>query len=377
VTLWTAVFTGSALTLWGLFGVYLLLYWFGNEGERSLGGAWTGLRPVVPFALLLGVVTGGVQFTVARFFGPELPNITAGFAALGVGVLCAQYNILTPQRPWRFAPRAEWRTDWLGGLEAEEINDDVGGKSAGTSMPVLLAWLPYMIVAVVLLVTRWPGFGVRDLLQAYSLDIDRILGQELAFSLRYLYLPGIVPFIPVAMLTALLHRMAWADVGDAWRASLAQVLPVTLTLMVAVSMTQIMIRSAVNPLDQPGMMEALSQLLAQSAGQALPFIAPWLGALGAFITGSSTSSNILFSVLQHDAAGDLGISRTLVVALQNVGSGIGNMTSILNIAAICGVIRMTGMEGDLLRKILLPTVIYATVAGLAGLGVVAWVGGLY
>jgi lactate permease len=62
-------------------------------------------------------------------------------------------------------------------------------------------------------------------------------------------------------------------------------------------------------------------------------LSPWIGTLGALMTGSNSSSDILFSVLQHDAAADVGVSRTIVVALQNVG-GIGNMLAVLNIAAI-------------------------------------------
>ena len=149
------------------------------------------------------------------------------------------------------------------------------------------------------------------------------------------------------------------------------------TLIVAVSMTQVMIRSDTNPLDQPGMMEALSEKFAQGVGSALPFIVPWLGALGAFMTGSRLtriSSSVFCSTMPPP---DVDVSRTLVVALQNVGSGIGNMTSILNITAICGVLGMTGMEGSLLRKTIIPTIIYAIFAGLAGLTLSYFVSGLY
>lgn len=360
---WSAVITGTTLVGWGALGIYLLIYGFGADEERTLLGAWHATRPVLPFALALGVITGGTQWLLAWFFGPELPNIGAGFATLGVGLYLAQHNILTPTRPWRFPARETWPAGWLGGLDHTEEDDE----SERATPSILMAWLPYMLVALGLLVTRWPGLGIGTLLQSYSLDLEQILGQEISFRLRYLYLPGVIPFIPVAILTAWLHGMRPQTVAQAWQTSLRQILPVTLTLIVAVSMTQIMIRSGTNPQAQPGMMEALSALLAQSAGQVLPFIAPWLGALGSFVTGSSTSSNILFSVLQHDAAADLNLSRTLMVALQNVGSGIGNMVSILNIAAICGVIRLTGMEGDLLRKMLPPTLLYATLAGAFGL----------
>jgi lactate permease len=76
---------------------------------------------------------------------------------------------------------------------------------------------------------------------------------------------------------------------------------------------------------------------------------------------------VLFAALQHDAAAEVGISRTVVVALQNTGGGIGNMLAVLNIAAVCGVIRMTGMEGAIMRKALVPTLLFGVCAGLAGM----------
>jgi lactate permease len=186
-----------------------------------------------------------------------------------------------------------------------------------------------------------------------------------------------VPFIPVALLTAVLHRMDRRAVAQAWRGSFRLIAWPALTLVIAVSLTQIMIQSATNELGRPGMMEALSSALASAAGPAIPFVAPWIGALGAFVTGSNTSSNILFAVLQHDAAGDVGVSRTIVVALQNVGGGIGNMVSVLNIAAISGVVGMSGREGELLRRTLAPTVVYAVVAGALGLALTLLFTGVY
>jgi len=85
------------------------------------------------------------------------------------------------------------------------------------------------------------------------------------------------------------------------------------------------------------------------AGGLLPMVSPWVGAIGSFMTGSNTSSNILFSVLQYNAAETVELSRTIVVSLQNVGGGLGNMVSVLNVAAICGVVGITGREGDLLE----------------------------
>jgi lactate permease len=373
VTGWSAVFTGSFLVVWGLVGIFLMLWWFGDERKRSIRDALRGTMQIAPFALFLSVLAGGTQFLVAWFFGPELPDIAAGFVVLGIGSVMAHKGLLIPADSWDFPAHDRWSEKWLGGMEAQRF----APQEQSRQMPEWLAWTPYLLVALVLLVTRWPGLGIVPVLQSHSLDIERILGQELSFSLRYLYLPGVLPFIPVALLTVFLHRMGRSSVATAWRESGRQIIGPAATLIVAVSMTQIMIRSAVNQIDQPGMMEALSRVLALGAGGAIPFVAPWIGALGAFMTGSSTSSNILFSVLQHDAAGDVGLSRILVVALQNVGSGLGNMISVLNVAAIAGVIGMSGREGDMMQKTFLPTVVFGILLGSAGMAVVYAVSALY
>ena len=363
VTRWTGVVTGASLVFWGLVGVFLLLLMFGSEKERTLKGALYGTLPAAPFALALGALAGGTQAAVAWVFGPALPDIAAGFAVLGIGLLMAHHDILTPGKAWTFPARSTWPPHWHAGLHGEAAHPDVPEKR----MPVPLAWTPYILVALVLLVTRWPGLGLVEVLQRYTIEVPRILGQNLTFSLRYLYLPGIVPFIPVAVLTGLIHRMAPGSLAVAWRDTFSHIAAPALTLVIAVSMTQVMIQSSTNAPGLPGMMEALSRVLALGAGGAIPFVAPWIGTLGSFVTGSNTSSNILFSVLQHDAALAVGISPALVVALQNVGGGLGNMLSILNIAAVCGVIGMTGMEGVLLRRMLLPALVLAVFAGVMGL----------
>ena len=369
VSAWSGVVTGVTYVFWGLLGVFFLTYWFGDaDGGRSVGGAVRDTLPIAPFALLLGAVTGGTQLAIAWVVGPALPDIAAGFVVLGVGLLLANNNILVPDREWDFPSDSRWSDTWLGGLELDEISRDQPKKE----MSVLLAWTPYLLVAVALLVTRWPdltlaGTEVLAWIQSFSVSIDSILGTELGYTLQYLYLPGTMPFIPIAVLTGLIHKMDLGEMGAAWRRSVEQVAPAALTLIIAVSMTQVMIQSQTNTADLLGMMEALSRALAIGAGGLLPLISPWIGAIGSFMTGSNTSSNILFSVLQYNAAETVELSRTIVVSLQNVGGGLGNMVSVLNVAAICGVVGITGREGDLLRKAIVPMALFALFAGLFGM----------
>ncbi len=362
VTTHTALVTGTTLVFWGLVGVFFLILWFGREEERTATGAFRSTMAVAPLALLLGVIAGGTQLAVAWLLGPELPNMASGFLALGAGILAVRRGFLLPKERWVFPERESWPKNWRAPSGPSSFREETEKR-----MPVLLAWGPYLLVVLILIMTRWGGLGISEWLQEQTLDLEHILGQDLSFSLRYLYNPGVLPFLPVALLTAFAHRMSWSSVTAVWRKATQQVISPAVTLIVAVSMTQVIIQSATNTIGEPGMMQALSRAVSSAVGSVLPSVAPLIGMMGSFMTGSNTSSNVLFSVLQHDAALDVGASAIVVVALQNAGGGIGNILSVLNVAAICGVIGMSGMESGILRKLLLPAIGLAVFAGALGM----------
>ena len=90
-------------------------------------------------------------------------------------------------------------------------------------------------------------------------------------------------------------------------------------------------------------------------------------ALGAFIAGSNTVSNLMLSQFQFNTAGLLGLSGALMVALQSVGAAAGNMIAIHNVVAASATVGLLGREGITLRKTMLPTLYYLILAGTIGL----------
>lgn len=363
VTRWTGVLNGLTYSFWGILAIFLMIFWFGRKEERSVKGAFRATLPSVPFAVVLGLVTGFSNWLVSWFMGPELPDIIAGFTALGIGFTMARYDIMMPGQNWHFPGREEWPQLWTGGLPDSEMEAPVPSRE----MSVLRSWLPYVLVAAFLVVTRMPGTGMLEWLNGFKLKLLLQNTPELSFVSKPLSLPGVLPFLPIAVLTGFFHRLSFSQTISAWRESTTRIIEPALTLIVAVSMAQIMIQSSTNSIGRTGMMDALSRMLAGAAGKSLPFASPWIGALGGFVTGSNTSSNILFSALQYGAANDLGVQTSVIVALQNIGGGIGNLVSVLNITAVGGVIGIIGYEGYILRKTIVPTVIYGIIVGLFGL----------
>ncbi|MDW8443992.1 MAG: L-lactate permease [Acetobacteraceae bacterium] len=112
-----------------------------------------------------------------------------------------------------------------------------------------------------------------------------------------------------------------------------------------------------------GMIAALAEAATRGIGPLYPAVAPAVGALGAFVTGSATASNILFSALQEATAEGLGLPPVLLLAAQGVGAAVGNIVCPHNIVAGAATVGIAGAEGAILRATLLPCLFYLAAAG--------------
>ena len=117
----------------------------------------------------------------------------------------------------------------------------------------------------------------------------------------------------------------------------------------------------------PSMPIAMARWVADSVGNVYPLLAPAVGALGAFIAGSNTVSNMMLSQFQFGVASTLGISGALIVAVQAVGAAAGNMVAIHNVVAASATVGLLGREGAILRKTFWPTVYYVLMAGVVAM----------
>jgi lactate permease len=108
----------------------------------------------------------------------------------------------------------------------------------------------------------------------------------------------------------------------------------------------------------------IGSTLAEVTGTWWPYLAAYLGALGSFFAGSCTISNLTFGPIQDAIAAQRGFDRTTLLALQSVGGAMGNMVAIHNIVAVCSVLGLRDVEGDILRKTVTPMLIYGLMAAL-------------
>jgi lactate permease len=356
IAAYSAVIHGIVGTLMPLLMIVMMTRFFGRK--RS----WSEGLSILPFALF-----GGLAFTIPYtltgvFLGPEFPSLVGALVGLGLVTLAARHGFLLPQDNWDFPDAGEWETVWSGQLLTQPQVD-----AEAKRMPIWLAWLPYLLLAGLLVLTRLPqlpvGEFLRELLQISWLNIFRTGIHAQIFPL---YLPGTALILTI-LLTLLIHRVGLGQLRNALGDSSKVLLGAGFVLLFTVPMVRVYINSGINDLNLPSMPISMAEWVAAYVGRVWPLFAPTIGAMGAFIAGSNTISNLMFSLFQFSVAESLDISGAMTVGLQAVGAAAGNMIAIHNIVAASATVGLLGREGALLRKTIFPTLYYILVAGLLGL----------
>ncbi len=337
--------------------ILMLTRYFGQERTFKNGLA------AAPFALFAGLVFTVPYAFIANYIGPEFPSLISALIGLPIVVLAAKKNFLTPEDTWDFPPRRDWEPSWIG-------TANTGGQKKSSSMSLLAAWSPYLIVAFLLLLTRiWTW--LKEFLSGPALTItyEGILGTEISASVQPLYLPGTM-FLAAVCCTLFIQKIDPASFRAAVKKSAETLAGAAFALGFAVPMVRIFINSGFNYSGLDSMPMVLARGTADLARGAWPLFSPLIGALGAFIAGSNTISNMMFSFFQHQVATETGMPAAFTVALQAVGGAAGNMICVHNVVAACATVGLLGVEGLLIRRALIPLAYYILAAGLLGLGAV-------
>jgi len=348
-----------------LIPLFLACLLTGVFGEHKRYG--DGLK-VWKFALFAAFAMTIPYVTVAVFLGPEFPSLLGGAIGLVVVMYASSRGFLMPTEVWDFPPRSGWDARWSGNIEAAV--DDLTTRR----MSQLRAWSPYLIVAVLLVFTRTVAPVKTFLTERTDIPVEGILGTTISTSVQPFYLPGFV-FIVACVLTYGLHRMTRAQIAETWKVAGSQLAGAAVALLFALPLVRVFINSGTdfNSSGLSSMPLTLAEGASALAGNGWPLLAPWIGALGAFVAGSNTVSNLTFSLFQFSTATQIGVSPEIVVAAQAVGGAAGNMITIHNVVAASATVGLLGREGDLIRKTIVPTVYYCLAAG--GLAFV-WINGL-
>jgi len=355
VTKNVAVFHAIAGTLIPLFMVCMLTRFFGKNKS------WAEGLDIFPFLL-----TGGLAFTVPYLItgfvlGPEFPSLFGSLTGMAIMIGLLRKGYFKPGKIWDFPPRESWPQSWLGLLEIKVDTDNNQHKPS-----LFRSWLPYLLVGFILVLTRLPQLPLKTFLNQLSINWSNIFGTAISASTSPLYLPGTI-LILVSIITFYLHRMNTVHFKEALTGSARMLWGAGFVLVFTIPMVRIYINSSLNPMGYDGMPVAMAEWVASNVGTIYPLFAPSVGALGAFIAGSNTVSNLMLSLFQYGVADRLMMPAVVMVALQAVGAAAGNMIAIHNVVAASATVGFLGNEGLILRKTILPTLYYVLFVGLLGI----------
>lgn len=353
MSLWTAIPHAVVMIVLPFMAIAVMCKFFSKE--KSIKPALQAL----PFCVFAGLAFAVPYVLINIFVGYEFPSLFGSLIALVITVVAAKCKFLTPKKVWHFGDENEWEDSWRASHPPAPPKD--------SKMGLVKAWIPYVLIAVILVATRIPALGLKKLFTegtGFVIKSGNLFGvANTAFTLKWAYVPGTV-FIFVALITVLLHKMKGSDVGKAWVASFKQVSGAAIALIFGLAMVQILRYSGSNDVassDMKSMIFYMAEALSQVGGLLYVIFSPIIGILGSFISGSNTVAVTLFANLQEQAATNLSLNTAIIVAANTVGGAIGNMICVNNVVAACATAGTAGKEGKIIRINAIPCAIYTVI----------------
>ena len=313
-------------------------------------GGWRAVRGIWPAILVAGVAFAIPQFLISNLHGPWLVDVGAALLSMGALTLFLRF--------WAPTDR------WSGGPSRREEREDAPSRS-----DLIRAWMPWVILSV--LVFLWGLPQVRAQLDAVSavrvpvpglhLQVVRVppvvraaAPEPAIYAFTWLSASG-TGILFAALLSGLLMGCSVGDLARTYWRTLALVRPsiLTITTMMAVGFTT-----------RYAGLDATLGLAFAATGVLYPFFGTLLGWLGVALTGSDTSSNVLFGSLQRITAEQLHLSPVLMAAANSSGGVMGKMIDAQSIVVASTATRWYGHEGEILRYVFWHSLALACLVGL-------------
>lgn len=269
------------------------------------------------------------QFVAAKFIGPELPNILGSVICLAVSITSAAI---------------------LEKRKGSSIHSGI------TLSEGIKAWSPFILIFAVLLLTSSLIPAVHIPLSSISSEITVYSGEKPgSLSFAWLDCPG-VKIMFSGILGGLIQGASLRKIIKIFLKTAAGNLKTVLTICSVLAAAKIMGYS--------GMIASIAALLVSATGQFYPLISPLIGMIGGFVTGSGTSTSVLFGTLQQHTAEVLGMDEVWLTAANLMGGGIGKMISPQGIAIGCAAAGLSGKESVVLNKTIPYAAAYIIIGGI-------------
>ena len=287
------------------------------------------LKGVVGITLVSGITFAVPQIFIAKYLGADLPALVASICSMACTILMAKA---------------------MNKEKVETKEDKIDLKEG------VLAWLPYILLCGLILIASPLVPSINSLLAKASSNIHIYTGDATsttAFS--WINTPGMMILI-ATFIAGLIQKLKFTYMLDVLKRTIIQLKTSFITIMSIVAISKIMSHS--------GMTSSISFGLCAITGSFYPLIAPLLGAIGTFVTGSDTSANILFGALQTEAAKSLSIDPYWIAAANTAGATAGKMISPQSIAIATSATGLIGSEGKILSTTVKYCLGYVIILGL-------------
>ncbi len=286
------------------------------------------------FAIWSGIAFVAPSVLVATFMGQEFPSIIGSIVGLLLVMLSIKLNIFMPK----------------GVLSLR------GKEKLEKTMPVFRAFLPYGLLVLLLILGKL-------VLGNSSVNISLMINY--AFNL---FNPGFA-FIIAGLITAFIWKSKKEILSFSTTSAFKGAIIPFLVIVSMSAFVQLMINSGQN---YSGLPAAITLVAKGFETNWLPFFAPFIGAFGAFITGSATVSNIMFGNFFSVAGQALGFSVAVILSLGVVGASAGNMIALADMLAGEAVVGVKNQERRILKGVIIPCAVYLLLVGIIGMTIIYW-----
>jgi len=297
--------------------VPIILVMLTGKSVKATKGVWA-------ISLVSGLSFAIPEVLAAKYMGAELP------AVLG-SVVCLAATIA-------------WAKIFHKDKAAKDSERIPFGKA-------FMAWIPFILVFVIILFTSSLFPGISKGLSKISTTVPIFN----PYTFVWINNPGSLMII-AGFIGGLIQGAKFGEILSILGKTAKQMTKSAITIVSIVALAKIMSYS--------GMIKSIAVVLVAITGHAYPLIAPIIGALGTFVTGSDTSANILFGSLQVEAAKSLGLNPFWLAAANTGGATAGKMISPQSIAVATAATGLAGAEGKILNATLKFCIVYVIVLGI-------------
>lgn len=330
--------------------------------------SWSEIKRNIIY-VYLSIFACVIPYWIISQWSDEFPSLIGGAVGMLISVFLAKAGVGLAK-------------------ETEKSSEDNMVYVPPTFGEIVKALTPFAILIGILVLTRLQQLPFKGLLSRNNLDdplvsfslgfMDFKLTNNLTFNFlnifgtsvsdkyQLLYVPALIPFVITVLIATPLFKLGGGQVGTIFKQSASAVKLTYVALFGAFVMVKLMtLKDVDNVAGGSSMVNEIGVVFSSAFGSYWVYFASFLGAIGSFFSGSNTVSNLTFGSIQQSIALSTGLSSTTMLAAQSVGGAMGNMICLNNIIAVCSVTGIKNQEGYIIKKTIVPCLVYGLVVAVA------------